>query len=64
MLNDKICELREKLNNSIINGQDYKIVYDLSVQLDELIAQYYKECSKDKSDGKENKYATKLFSTF
>ena len=24
MLNDKICKLREKLNESIINGEDYK----------------------------------------
>lgn len=42
MLNDKICRLREELNNSIINGQDYSITYDLSVQLDQLIAEYYR----------------------
>lgn len=42
MLNDKICRLREELNNSIINGQDYSITYELSVQLDKLIAEYYK----------------------
>lgn len=42
MLNDEICKLREKLNESIINGADYSITYDLSVQLDNLIAQYYK----------------------
>ena len=41
MLNDKICCLREKLNESIINGEDYSIIYQLSVELDELIAQYY-----------------------
>lgn len=41
MLNDKICKLREELNNSIITGQDYSITYKLSVELDELIAQYY-----------------------
>lgn len=41
MLNDKICKLREKLNESIINGEDYSIIYQLSVELDELIAQYY-----------------------
>ncbi len=46
MLNDKICKLREKLNYSIINGEDYKITYKISVELDELIAQYYKD--KDK----------------
>jgi len=42
MLNDKICRLREELNNSIITGQDYSITYDLSIQLDQLIAEYYR----------------------
>ena len=42
MLNDKICELREELNNSILTGQDYSITYKLSVELDELIAEYYR----------------------
>jgi len=42
MLNEKICELREELNNSILTGQDYSITYGLSVALDELIAEYYK----------------------
>lgn len=43
MLNDEICKLREKLNNSIITGQDYTITYKLSVELDELIAKYYRK---------------------
>jgi len=43
MLNDKICELREELNKSIIDGKDYKITYKISVELDNLIAQYYKQ---------------------
>ena len=41
MLNDEICKLREKLNNSILNGEDYSITYKISVELDELIAKYY-----------------------
>lgn len=41
MLNDEICKLREKLNNSILNGEDYSITYEISVELDELIARYY-----------------------
>ena len=41
MLNDEICKLREKLNESILNESDYNITYQISVQLDELIAQYY-----------------------
>ena len=42
MLNDEICKLRNKLNESIVTGQDYSIVYQLSIELDELIAEYYR----------------------
>ncbi len=41
MLNEEICRLREKLNYSILNETDYNITYQISVELDELIAQYY-----------------------
>lgn len=47
MLNEKICKLRDKLNKSIEKGDDYSITYKLSVELDELIAQYYNKL-KDK----------------
>ncbi len=47
MLNDEICKLRDKLNRSIEQGDDYSITYQLSIELDDLIAQYYKEL-KDK----------------
>lgn len=43
MLNEEICKLRDKLNKSIENGDDYSITYQLSIELDELIAKYYKE---------------------
>lgn len=46
MLDEKICKLRDELNNSIIEGKEYKIIYQLSVDLDELIAQYYRENKK------------------
>lgn len=49
MLNDEICKLREKLNQSIIQGDDYSITYQLSVELDELIAQYYRENANKKA---------------
>ena len=42
MLDDKICKLREELNDSILTGQDYSVTYELSIRLDELIAEYYK----------------------
>lgn len=41
MLNDEICKLRQKLDESIATGQDYQTIYNLSVELDELIAKYY-----------------------
>ena len=42
ILDKKICEKREQLNNSILTGQDYNITYKLSIELDELITEYYK----------------------
>ncbi len=42
MLDEKICELRDKLNKSIENGEDYEKIYRLSVELDELIAEFYR----------------------
>jgi hypothetical protein len=41
MLEEKIRIARDKLNESIITGKDYEEIYNLSVELDELIAQYY-----------------------
>ena len=43
MTDKKICELRKKLNESIVSGEDYSVTYKLSVELDKLIAQYYRE---------------------
>ena len=48
MLNDEICKLRDKLNRSIERGDDYSITYQLSIELDELIAKYYKEIKEAK----------------
>lgn len=48
MINDKICELRDELNKKIVNGEDYNIIYKISVELDELIAEYYRESEKEK----------------
>lgn len=48
MLNDEICKLREQLNRSIEQGDDYSITYQLSVELDELIAQYYEDLKNSK----------------
>ena len=48
MLNDEICKLRDKLNKSIEQGDDYSITYKLSIELDELIAKYYRELKDTK----------------
>ena len=48
MLNDEICKLRDKLNKSLEQGDDYNVTYQLSIELDQLIAQYYKELKKSK----------------
>lgn len=52
----KINLLRQELNNSILENKDYSIIYDLSVQLDELIADYYREynCNSTIKYHKEN----------
>ncbi len=43
MLDKEINELREKLNKAILKNEDYGIIYNISIQLDELIARYYRE---------------------
>jgi len=43
LINEKICELREKLNKSIQDGEDYDKIYQISIELDELISEYYKD---------------------
>ena len=42
LIDEKICILRDKLNKSIQDGEDYQIIYEISVELDNLIAEYYK----------------------
>ena len=41
MLNDEICKLRDELNKSIEEEKDYDYIYELSVNLDDLIAEFY-----------------------
>lgn len=53
MLDEKICKLRERLNESIITGKDYKEIYDISVQLDKLIAEYYVDDTKNEGNNEE-----------
>ena len=48
MLEEKIKILREKLNKSIEKDEEYKKIYKISVELDELIVKYYKTNQKNK----------------
>lgn len=41
MLNEEIYKLRQELDNSIREGKTYNEIYNLSVKLDELIAEHY-----------------------
>lgn len=41
MVEEEIIKLREKLNNSISDDEEYEIIYKLSIELDELITKYY-----------------------
>ena len=50
MLNDEICKLRDELNKSIEQGEDYNNTYRISVELDNLIAQYYRTVQKKKKN--------------
>ena len=60
MINDEICKLREKLNQSIINGNDYSITYQISIELDDLIAKYYSTQIKLSKNNKRNEKAKEL----
>lgn len=47
MLEDEIQRKRKQLNESIENNKNYEDVYRLSIELDDLITEFYKE-SKEK----------------
>ena len=43
MLDEEILELRRKLNESVEKEESYNKTYKLSVELDNLIAEYYRK---------------------
>ena len=51
MLEEEIQRKRKQLNESIEKNKKYEDVYRLSVELDDLIAEFYKE-SKEKEKTK------------
>ena len=48
MIHEKILILRRKLDESIRNERNYEEIYKLSIELDELIAEYYSDKLKGK----------------
>ncbi len=52
MLNDEIRKKREELNKSIEENKSYDEIYKISVELDDLIAEYYREQKKEKVECK------------
>ena len=61
MLNEEICKLRDELNNSITSGKDYNEIYEISTELDRLIAKYYRKSIKD-GPKRKRRIREKLFS--
>lgn len=50
MIEEKIQRKRKQLNESIEKNRKYEDVYKLSVELDELIAEFYKESQNRKKE--------------
>lgn len=46
MLEEEIKRKRKQLNESIENNKKYEDVYKLSVELDDLITEFYRESKK------------------
>ena len=61
MLNYQIAQKRDELNKSIEQGQDYSITYKISVELDELIAKYYKQLNEQENRGDKVSTKTEIF---
>lgn len=55
MLEEKISQKRKELDESLKKDNDYSTTYKLSVELDELIAEFYKKTKEDKIETKERK---------
>lgn len=51
MLEEEIKRKRKELNESIGKNEQYEKVYKLSIELDDLITEFYKE-SKEKAENK------------
>ncbi|MDO5557481.1 MAG: aspartyl-phosphate phosphatase Spo0E family protein [Clostridia bacterium] len=43
MIEDRIRELREKLNKSMSDDNNFEKIYEMSLELDNLILKYYRD---------------------
>ena len=48
MLEEKISKKRKELNESIEKNKNYDTTYKLSIELDDLISQFYEETKEKK----------------
>ena len=51
MIEDKIKRKRKELDESIENNDEYENVYRLSIELDDLITEFYKESQEKSTKG-------------
>ena len=50
MLEEEISKKRKELNESIEKNRNYDITYKLSIELDNLIAEFYKKTKNKKKE--------------
>ena len=55
MLEEKMSQNRKELDESLTKENDYNTTYKLSVELDELIAEFYKKTKENQTNTKERK---------
>ena len=60
MLEEKISKKRKELDESLQTHQDYSTTYRLSVELDDLIAEFYKTAKERSEKKKETKEERKI----
>ena len=52
MLDEEIQKLRKELDDAIAEKRNYSEIYRLSIEMDELIAKYYKDNNGEKIETK------------
>lgn len=50
VIDDEICKMRKKLDRSIEQSESYDKIYAISLELDKLIAEYYRIQERKKEE--------------